>query len=60
MTPQPFGKELSWDRAEALRTESGGGGRSRRARRSRRPVRSAVGVRLVNVGLHLIGGEEVR
>jgi hypothetical protein len=58
MTPSSFGRELSRERADELRSESGAR-RSRRARR-RRPVRSAVGTRLVSVGLHLIGTEEVR
>jgi len=58
MSPS-FGRELSRERAEALRAEAGRGRRGRRARR-RRYVRNAVGVRLVSVGLHLIGGEEVR
>lgn len=60
MTPGSFGRELSVDRAEALRGESGGGRRVRRGRRGRRYLRGAVGLRLVNVGLRLIGGEEVR
>jgi hypothetical protein len=59
MTPS-FGRELSRERAESLTAEGRGGRRSRRARLPRRYVRKAVGVRLVNAGLHLIGGEEVR
>jgi hypothetical protein len=57
MTPS-FGRELSQERTESLRAE---GGRSRRPRRAshRRSVRAALGARLVNAGLHLMG-EEMR
>ena len=57
MTPS-FGRELSQERRELLRAEAG---RSRRPRRRARShaVRTALGLRLVSAGLHLMG-EEVR